>query len=120
MSYEVINYQKEEKPQWQVPNLGQYFFNYANNTIANNRAAKEQSKMQATPLMAPSYEYTTSSDYLSRQQTMKNIAESRAAFERQAANSSNIDQQMSARLAYESQVVQEMPEVGVGDGKQLF
>lgn len=106
MSYEVINYQKEEKPQWQVPNLGQYFFNYANNTIANNRAAKEQSKMQATPLVAPSYEYTTSSDYLSRQQTMKNIAESRAAFERQAANSSNIDQQMSARLAYEQQVVQ--------------
>lgn len=106
MSYNVINYQKEENPQWQIPNLGQYFFNYANNTIANNRAAKEQSKMQATPLVAPSYEYTTSSDYLSRQQAAKNIAESRAAFERQAANSSNIDQQTAARLAYEQQVAQ--------------
>lgn len=106
MSYEVISYNKEEKPKWQVPDLSQYLFNYTNNVIANNRAAKEQSKMQATPLVAPSYDYITSSDYLARQQAMQNIAESRAAFERQASNSSNIDQQMASRLAYEQQVIQ--------------
>lgn len=106
MSYEVIKYNKEEKPKWQVPDLSQYLFNYTNNVIANNRAAKEQSKMQATPLVAPSYDYTTSSDYLTRQQTMQNIAEGRAAFERQASNSSDLDQQMTSRLAYEQQVVQ--------------